>query len=147
MWQQRTWQRHSQSCQVISGLEKFLMTIRHVITEMHTQMSKRQSCTFQAPPRAQGRGRTAVPHNFNPLNISHSCAGAAALCIDDVAALSASVAAAPRAAAHASLTFPQAALGDLAGPSSVGGGGGVHRSHPDAAIAYQLMQGVSSFLY
>lgn len=62
--------------------------------------------------------------------------------MDDVAALEASVAAAPRATVHAALTVPQRVLGDVQEAGSSGGSGGIRRSHPDAAIAYQLMQNV-----
>lgn len=73
--------------------------------------------------------------------------GAAALCMDGaaVAALDSSVAAAPRAAAHAALTAPQALQGGFGGaPASAASAGasGILRGHPDAAVAYQLMQGV-----
>jgi hypothetical protein len=63
--------------------------------------------------------------------------------MDDVAALDSSVAAAPRAAAHAALTAPQALQGGFGGaPASAAAASGILRGHPDAAVAYQLMQGV-----
>ncbi len=65
--------------------------------------------------------------------------------MDDAAAVEALVSAAPRAAAHAALSVPADVLPGLAaaaGPSGGGGRGGVRPEHPDAAIAYQLMQHV-----